>query len=438
MIHISFLFFLGVVVGQTAFAHQVLVHFGHPDKIVANSNLLAEAQRRVETSQNSVRVLLEREGLKYRSYSVSNTIVVDGANEDVQRLLRNVPGVKSVRADRPFRLIEVPAAAKSYPPASMIPESIESIRVDKVWSDLGVKGQGVVVAGIDTGAEWNHEAIKSRYRGNGAGVLEHRFSWHDATRGKAEPYDDHGHGTHTIGTMVGEQVGRDRFGVAPDAKWIACRAFERARGTVARFLDCMQFMLAPGGRPELAPHILNLSWSCGEPEDCHKGDELADAIRLLKAAGIAVVVSAGNNGSACGTVFFAPVFYTGDVISVGSFDHRDGSISSFSSRGPSSWDGGLAPTVTGPGDFIRSAVPGGYGFKTGTSMASPHVAGVIALLWSAKPSLIGDIDGTRDLLQRTAQPKLASQSCGSFPGNRVPNAVWGFGVIDALAAASAP
>jgi serine protease AprX len=126
---------------------------------------------------------------------------------------------------------------------------------------------------------------------------------------------------------------------------------------------------------------------------------------------------------------------------VAAYDHKSATIASFSSRGPSKWDGGVGPTISAPGNAIRSAVPSGglgpgglYDYKSGTSMAGPHVAAAAALLWSARPDLIGNIPATAEILKSSARPLTTTQNCGAFPGNKIPNAVFGFGLLDVFKA----
>jgi subtilisin family serine protease len=149
-----------------------------------------------------------------------------------------------------------------------------------------------------------------------------------------------------------------------------------------------------------------------------------------------VVASAGNDGSACSTVE-APISLYDEVFTVGAMD-ESGAVAPFSSRGPVLADGSgrVKPDVVAPGVNVLSAYPGGtYAYNDGTSMAGPHVAGVVALLWSAEPALIGDIDRTEQILAQTAAPlenQMAAFACGD--ADEVPNNVSGYGLIDVYAA----
>jgi subtilisin family serine protease len=425
------------------------------------SRLLETARQ----SQARAIKLLRRNGVQFQSFYVTNAIAVSGLTPELKVRLLRLPEVEHIIPNAAFAL-RLPRAEGISEFTRNIPAQISAIGVDKVWSDFGITGKNITVGSIDTGVMWDHEAIITRYRGSTTNSVDHNFNWHDAVHkpiapgprdgencpfSSAEPCDDHSHGTHTVGTMLGEQQGRERFGVAPDAKWIGCRGLDRGWGSVASYLECLEFMLAPypyggnpktQGRPDLAPHVINISWICESKEGCTKGGELLEAVRALHAAGILLVVAAGNDGPACGTIRHAPAGYSKYVLTVGAYDHRNGSIAQFSSRGPSGLDGGLAPLLAAPGVFMRSSVPGSgggdYDFKSGTSMAAPHVAGVVALLWSAKPQLIGKISETIDLLTKTARPQRSNQTCSPFNGGQVPNAVFGYGIVDALAAVKAP
>jgi uncharacterized repeat protein (TIGR01451 family) len=333
---------------------------------------------------------------------------------------------------------------------------VAQIHADDVW-DLGYTGEGIVVAGQDTGYDWEHPALINQYRGYNGVTATHDYSWHDAIHENdphtpsgnpcdfdaAQPCDDNGHGTHTMGTMVGDDGGDNQIGVAPGARWIGCRNMEQGWGTPATYAECFEFFLAPypvdgdpftDGVPSLAPHVINNSWTCPQDEGCDWGS-LQDVVETVRAAGIVVVASAGNSGYGCGTTKDPPAIYDA-AFSVGATDGAD-TIADFSGRGPVTVDGSgrLKPDVSAPGVGVWSSVPGtGYGSNSGTSMAGPHVAGTVALLWSAASELIGDVDGTEWIMARAARPKTTTQGCGGDDVDDVPNNVYGWGIVDALGA----
>jgi subtilisin family serine protease len=249
--------------------------------------------------------------------------------------------------------------------------------------------------------------------------------------------------------MVGDDGKGRQIGVAPAAQWIGCRNMKNGVGSVASYLECFEFFLAPyplggdpqkDGRPDLAPHIVNNSWSCPVDEGC-TGNEFLGVVQAYKAAGILLVSAASNNGPNCGTVSDAPAKYAGEILTVGAYNTFLNEIAFFSALGPATWKGQLAPNVIAPGDFIVSAItkgPDSYEDKPGTSMASPQAAGVAALLWSYRPELIGQIDATIDIIQKSARGMPAKTSCPGFPGSKVPNAAHGYGMLDAYKALNTP
>ncbi len=290
---------------------------------------------------------------------------------------------------------------------------IQRIRADQVWSTLNVTGTGVVVGNMDTGVDWQHPALSGSYRGvNPKGLPNHLFSWFDATTERTiYPYDGYGHGTHTMGTLVGA----DGIGVAPGAKWIAARIFDSQGFAFDSWIHAgFQWMLAPGGDPDRAPDVLSNSWS----NDDGYNTEFQPDVRLLNTAGIDTFFSNGNAGPESGSVG-SPASYP-ESFGVGAVDDTDW-VASFSSRGPSAWDD-LKPQVVAPGVAILSSVPGGRYLKAnGTSMAAPQVAGTVALMRSAVPGLT--ITQTRYVLTSTA----LRSSEGIYP-----NMDYGWGRVDAF------
>ena len=413
-------------------------------------------------TQHAMIQWLSEQKLSYRPFYIVNAIAVKSIQRQQLEELAARREVNRISLDPIFtqNLPQVETVEGPIDP-NEIPKSMKLINADKVWNELGVKGKGIVVAGQDTGYAWTHQAIVAQYRGNQNGELNHNYNWHDAIRQRigtrpnscgydlTVPCDDSGHGTHTMGTIVGYDGKKERVGVAPEAQWVGCRNMDAGTGTASTYIECFEYFLAPyhlgghpqvDGKPELAPHVINNSWGCPSEEGC-KGEEFLPIIRNLHAAGVLVVASAGNDGSSCGTVNSPPAFYSGELISVAALNVVQNDIAYFSSRGPSMWNGGVGPSITAPGAPIRSSIPGGandkYGSMSGTSMAGPHVVGAIALLWSAKPDLIGRIQETMNLIHSTAQPRTSKQNCGAYSGQQIPNAVFGYGMVDAYAAIQA-
>jgi subtilisin family serine protease len=320
-----------------------------------------------------------------------------------------------------------------------------------VW-EVGYSGQGVLVGSADSGVAWDHPALKEAYLGWDGTQADHDYHWYDAWDGRSEPWDDSGHGTHTLGTVVGRD-GQNQIGLAPDTRWIACRNMRQGLGNPGSYVTCMEFLLAPfpldgdpfhDGDPERGADVVNNSWGCPSEEGCQP-NTLRVAIENLRAAGQMMVVGAGNEGPACGSVESPPALYD-DALTVGAIG-QGGEVASFSSRGPVEADGSgrLKPELVAPGVDIRSAVPGGYAPLPGTSMAGPHVAGAVALLWSADPSLVGDLERTEAILTGTAEKRTVDGGCaprdaggtecgcGGEP-DAVPNNVYGWGELDVFAA----
>lgn len=402
---------------------------------------------------------LNRRGYLTQRFFISNAVLILNATQSLVNELAQAPEISKI-VGNPSLSLKLPDYPewKSSKRIQSVGSNLVSVGADKVWNEFNVRGEGIVVAGQDTGVQWDHPALKSSYRGIKGSLVNHNYSWHDAIkkpfktnilRGEEKnvcgydlkaPCDDDQHGTHTMGTMVGDDGADNQVGVAPKSKWIACRNMDAGSGKPTSYLDCFQFFLAPtplkgnpftDGNPAMAPHVINNSWGCPPEEGC-SGDEFVPAMRALKEAGIMVVVSAGNSGPDCGTIQDPPAWNTQLVLSVGAHDHRTGKIAYFSSRGPSKRTGLQGPNVTAPGVSIRSTVPGsGYegGMWSGTSMAGPHVAGEVALIWSAAPDMIGDIDGTIALIQATAEPVAATTACGGEDPSATPNNTYGYGRI---------
>ncbi|MCB0395496.1 MAG: S8 family serine peptidase [Flavobacteriales bacterium] len=390
----------------------------------------------------------------YSSYFIINGIWVKG-DVSVIQALAEFSEVSRIFTNARFEMLKPVNEAQ---PASTGTESMEAIewsltltKADQVW-DLGHTGQGAVVGGQDTGYEWDHPAILAQYRGWNGNAANHNYNWHDAVHtgnggdcglNSTEPCDDHNHGTHTMGTMVGDDGNTNQIGMAPGATWIGCRNMDVGAGTFASYAECFQWFIAPtdlndaNPMPSKAPHVINNSWGCPPSEGCDSSNfsAMATIIGNVRAAGIVVVASAGNSGSACNTVQDPPAMFD-ESFSVGSTTNLD-EISGFSSRGNVTVDGSnlMKPDISAPGSSIRSCIRGGsYSTFSGTSMAGPHVAGLVALIISANPALAGQVDSIENIIKSTAVQLTTTENCGGVSGSQIPNNTFGWGRIDALAA----
>jgi subtilisin family serine protease len=419
-----------------------------------------------ERSQAPVRAELERRGIAYRPHYLINMLEIQ-KHPGLRRTFARQAGVAHTLFQPGMRRYPFSFTLPDIDPAGPrgVEWNVREIGADRVW-EMGYTGQDLVVGDADTGVDWQHPALRATYLGWDGEVANHDYHWYDAWDGRPEPWDDTGHGTHTTGTMTGRD-GENQIGVAPDARWIACRNMRHGLGNPGSYLSCMEFLLAPfplegdplrDGDPARGAHLVNNSWGCPAMEGCQP-DTLRIAAENLRAAGQMMVVSAGNEGPACGTVEHPPALYDA-VFSVGAVQPDD-TVAGFSSRGPVTVDNSRRPTpdIVAPGVDIRSSVPGGYTSSGGTSMAGPHVAGAVALLWSADPNLIGDVDRTEALLTSTAHPltvdaicpggvppeSLAVDSssqpvvcgCGTDTADSVPNQIYGWGQLDVWAAVQA-
>jgi serine protease AprX len=418
-------------------------------------------------SQAPVIAELERTGATYRSFWIANSVAATGGLAAIEAVA-SLPGVSHVYAvvpsefDRPIRSTNAaPDTTARGERVTAAEENIAHVKADQVWA-LGHTGQGAVVAGADTGVRWDHNALKPHYRGWDGSTANHNYNWHDGIPNpnsecpgdSPTPCDDDllngGHGTHTMGTMVGDDgTPANQIGMAPGAKWIACRNMNNGLGVVPTYMDCMQWFIMPtdlnGANPDATkkPHAVNNSWGC--VEGCPP-PALQDTLQASRAAGIFYAVSAGNDGQrpapSCMTIYHPLARYP-EAFTVGASIDPSDAIADFSSSGPVIAGNPpnevtiLKPNIVAPGVNVKSSVRNGSYEESGwsgTSMAGPHVAGLVALLVSAKPSLAGNVDGLENIIEASAKNLFSDEGCGGDTTTSDPNNVFGHGRIDALAA----
>lgn len=398
-------------------------------------------------TQKSLLAWLDSQGLRYQAFWINNSVYVLDVNLALVRQLARRADVAYIWGDREQPLV----APVSQSPSPDLIEAIEwgvaKINADDVWAG-GNTGQGIVVANNDTGVRYTHEAVNAQYRGNlGGGSYNHDYDWWDPQSGNPAsqtpaPVDNNGHGTHTMGTMVGGDAGgplANDVGVAPGAKWIAakgcatssCSNFDLT--SAAQFLACPTDLNGQNADCSQTPDVINNSWGGGGGDNWYQ-----TYVNAWLAAGIIPVFSAGNSGPSCGSLG-SPGDYS-NVIGVGATDIND-VLANFSSKGPGTFRR-LKPDVVAPGDNVRSSYSTSdtaYASLSGTSMAAPHATGTIALMLSANPSAT-PVQVYLALRSTTFQGlgnPPNPDACAGRSYDVYPNAIYGWGRIDAAAAVAA-
>lgn len=435
--------------------------YGIRDKMEKGRWVWNQLNTTAEATQGNVQAILQAEGVHFHAYKIINAVYTV-ADINVARQLAALPEVAGIFENTHSPLdgpVEMEFTGRRD--TNLLNWGLEMIQAPLVWK-AGITGGGIVVGGQDTGYDWEHIILKPKYRGyRGSDPADHNYNWHDGIHDISplandslnpcglsvnEPCDDNNHGTHTMGTMVGSD-GDDYYGVAPDAQWIGCRNMERGNGSPASYMECFEWFLAPtdlndeNPNPDMAPHVINNSWYCSLTEGCDPANSgfMEIVVNNLKAAGVVVVVSAGNFGrSGCETVSRPPAIFE-NSFSIGATASND-TIAGFSSRGPVAIDSSfrLKPEVSAPGVSILSSIVGdGFAAFSGTSMAGPHVAGAVALIISANPAIAGDVEAIETILKETAEPKTDTTTCGGLSSQNVPNHLYGHGRINVYHAVQA-
>jgi len=401
--------------------------------------LTAETAR----SQAPLIEYLTKAKVPFKSYWIANVIITTTNLTLLTEIAQRDEG-HLLEENKPFKVnLETPEFIEdrneTLKRQARVEWNVNYVRASDVWATYNLRGQGFTVANADTGVQWDHPALRNQYRGYSSGVANHNYNWWDAVHqdepncgaDSQEPCDDNGHGTHTTGTAVGyDPVANYYIGMAPAAKWIACRNMRAGFGIPQTYIECLQFFVAPtdltGQNPDplRAPHVIGNSYGCTPDEGCDV-DSLSEAVANVLAAGIFMSVSAGNSGPSCASIYDPPATDT-NVCSVGALQYQSSVIASFSSRGPIKGST-VGPTVVAPGSNVRSSYPtNSYASLSGTSMASPAVTGIIPLLWQGKTNLVRNIPQTILALRNSASP-IDSTQCQS---SGRPNNVYGSGLIN--------
>jgi Subtilase family/FlgD Ig-like domain len=379
----------------------------------------SQALRRVETVLNSVSVAPIRRLWIVPSFVATvpvSALASLALLDDIAEVVENAAVVFEQPVDT-----GVGSAALS----SAVSTQLSNLNVPAIWS-RGLKGKGRLVCSFDTGVDKVHPALSDKWRGNHASLSS---TWFSKVVPDSEPRDLAGHGTHTMGIMVGANPG-DSFGVAPEAEWMTAGVIDQGRPfgtTLSDILEAFQWTLNPDGNPATTydvPDVILNSW--GVPKGLFSPCDATfwNAIDNVEAAGVVTIFAAGNEGPNAKTLR-SPADRASTPLNsfaVGAID--DGNlIANFSSRGPSSCDTTqVKPEVVAPGVSIRSSWKGGgFNLMTGTSMAAPYIAGLAILARQYNP------DAT------VAEIKQAIiQSCSDLGPFGNDNA-YGHGLPDALA-----
>jgi hypothetical protein len=409
-------------------------------------------------TQKPVLAYLQEHGYKYQSFFAGNEVYVYSGDLVAVQAFDAMPEVGSIDSARTYYIdlpgfqsigpqqqtnqedigvIEItPTITTTNTPRTFEPTGeqiqatydwgINDTKAPQFWAGFGIKGDGILVASIDSGVQWNHPALVNQYKC--ASNPTSSVCWYDPSNTCAGTVCDNvGHGTHTMGTMVGKDDPNLSYivGMAPNAQWITCKGCESSSCSSSSLLACADWILAPGGSTANRPKIVNNSWGGGGGDSWY-----LTKVNAWRAAGIFPAFSSGNPGSTCGLIG-SPSDYQESFASGGYDSARN--VYTNSGRGPSAYghDPYTKPNISGPAVSVISSYPtNSWASMTGTSMASPHTAGTVALLWSCNPSLVGNIDATFQLLQNNTDTPPAG-NCGVPPDGQG-NYTFGYGYLNAL------
>jgi subtilisin family serine protease len=401
-----------------------------------------------EHSQGRAMGVLEARGLQYRSFFTSNILYVFEADLDAIDRLVILPEVSRISLAREYTLgsigmgnsdflgstLELLASGHIIGPDQSLPDEMSwaviDTHADQFWTTYGFAGEGIVVASIDTGVQWDHPALVESYKcrlnpGDPA-------CWYDPSGSCPLPCDGNGHGTATMGPITGENGDTvpHQVGMAPEAQWIACKGCTDG-GSCSDYslLACADWVMAPGGNPANQPHLVNNAW--GGMGNCDSWFD--QAINNWLTAGIAITFAAGGGGPGCATMGSPADHF--EVFTCAAHDINR-LVAYFSARGPSTCPGGdqfAKPNMSAPGVNIQVPVPtGGWQEYDGTSFSNSYGSGALALLMSCAPWLVGNPYALYDALQEAADPPPDGNCLAPPDGDG--NFTYGHGYINMLTA----
>jgi subtilisin family serine protease len=367
------------------------------------SALKDEASSSQSEITNYLQERITQGGVKgFKVFWITNSILLNATKDEIRRIASR-SDVETVHENYPVTLVD-PVSVEEWSGDQVKNEScFSAIGVREAWS-MGYNGKGRLVCNFDTGVDGDHEALSSNNGGTAEACWFHPY-------GSDSPQDKKGHGTHTMGTMVGVSE-NDTIGVAFGAQWIAAGVIDQGAGisqTISDILAAFQWAVDPDGNPETVndvPDVINNSW--GIPPGCKPAcdETFWAAIDNVEDAGIVVIFAAGNEGPDPASLrtpadrISSPL----NCFSVGAIDANDPAypVASFSSRGPSGCDNQTKkPEVCAPGVEVFSCYRDNqYRLMSGTSMAAPIVAGAVAILRQYNPD--ATVDEIKEALMQSA------------------------------------
>jgi subtilisin family serine protease len=385
------------------------------DKADTQKNLIKALKKKADDTQAALKGALIKSVIAGKTKDVTplwiRNAVAFTATPDVISQIAKLPEVGTIVLET---TTQAPAKAAVVPMvATAVEANISLVNAPAMWS-LGYSGQGVVVANMDTGVDYTHPELSGSYRGG-------TNSWYDPYNQHATPYDPNGHGTQSMGIIVGGSV--KQIGMAPQAKWIAVKIFnDSGTATSTAIHQGFQWLLNPNGDPNNPgglPNVVNNSWAMGTP-GCNL--EFQSDLQALLAVGITPVFASGNYGPNANTSV-SPANLP-EAFSVGAVNNSK-LIYAYSSRGPTtcgSTASRIYPNVVAPGVTVNTSdLFKTYKKVSGTSISAPHVTGAIALLLSYNHNLT------------VTQLETALSAAALDLGAVGPDSNYGSGLINVLA-----